>query len=465
MAALKSLSWSAFASIMGAALDVGKIIVLTRYLSPQDFGLFAIVLVVIGFCQLFSEGGVGNALVSKKDISADQAGYILNFNIVISLVICAVALGLTPLVADFYQAPDLLLLIPFIVIVIPFSAVAGIFQAMLLRDLKIQLIAKVSVLNKFVGLLVAWWAAEMSLGIYALAWSVLIATFVTFFLFWRYASVYISYKPSIKWRYIQPILSFSIYQLGEFLLNFFAKNFDVLLITKLLGSEVSGLYVVTKNLLVKAGDIIVMTFSRYFHPLLAKIQNDFEQLTICYLSFFKGVSFCVVLAYVLIALNHDFIINLLLGEAYVDAKYLVPIMSIWLTLRYCTAPVATLWLVRQKPYIGLMWNVLVAIMVPLLVYLFHTNGLYNILLALTLGQVFFLILSIITSYLLLSRSFNLVYQMVFWLISSVLLSAPLYWLIQFSNMDQWAFLFTSIVLSSVCFSIAWKKRSVFLGSN
>lgn len=463
MSRIRGLTFSAISSFGGAAIDIVRIALLARYLSPGDFGAFAIALVVIGFCQLFSEGGVGNALVSKAEVSKHQAGNILNFNILLSGVVCAIALICTPFISEFYSAPVLNSVLPLIILAVPLSAISRIFQAVLQRDLNMESIARATIVSKIVGLGVAIGVAEAGLGIYALVWSTIAVYIVALGLMFVSASRSIKFCLTIEWREVKPIVSFSIYQLGEFLLNFFAKNFDVLLITKFLGAEVSGVYVVVKNLLIRIGDIIVSTFNRYFHPLIAKFQDDKQQLEAGYLCYFRSVTMCIALSYILMALNHSLFIDVLLGEKYKSAYNIAYLMAIWLTIRYCTAPIATLWLVRQKPQIGLYWNILVAIAIPLTVYMSYPYGLDSVIIGLTLTQVFFFVLSLYVSYLLAWRSSRFSLIQIAWASMIFLACLPLYLLVDTDNSNRLFTLFISLLGAIVLIPLVWKKQALFLG--
>ncbi len=465
MSAFKNLSWSAFNSVAGAAMDIIRIAIVARYLDTADFAVFAIALVVVGFCQLFSEGGVGNALVSKEHVSAEQAGNVLNFNLLIAAGIYLIVALSAPFIAGYYSAPALTNVLLIICLSLPMAAFARILQAMLQRALNMRVIAIAAIVSKTVGLAVAWLCAVMGLGIYALVWSTLSAAAAGLLCLMFFAAGSIQYGLGIKWRLIQPILSFSVYQLGEFLLNFFAKNFDVLLITKLLGAEISGLYVIIKNLMVKVGDIIVTTFSRYFHPVIAQAQGESDlqkaRLKQQYLRFFRCVTLSVSLAYLVLYVNGSVLVDLLLGERYGSAKELIYLMALWLSLRYCTAPIATLWLARQKPQIGVYWNILVALLVPLAVYLSYAYGLQGVVLALLWVQLLFFVLSLFLSFLLTWRGADMPIAQLSWLLLIALPSGLVYAWFDVQSIQPWGLLLMSALVSCVVLLLAWRYRPLF----
>ena len=70
--------WSAFArsvrdnmvaEFVVQALRIGGMVVLARALSPHDFGLFKILVVVSTFAMLFNEAGIPDALIQRRDLT------------------------------------------------------------------------------------------------------------------------------------------------------------------------------------------------------------------------------------------------------------------------------------------------------------------------------------------------------------------------------------------------------------
>jgi O-antigen/teichoic acid export membrane protein len=461
--AIKNLSWSASASVLGAALDVAKLVILARYIEPQYFAEFAIALVVVGFCQVFSEGGIGNAVVSKQNITPQQAGAVFNLSILVSVFIYGAMMLVAPFIASFYGSAVLGALLPLILLVIPFSAVSSILQAMLMRELNIQAVAKAAVLGKLVSLICAWILAILDYGIWSLVWSTMAGGICTFLLLFKPGRRLIYYSVSLKWTHLQPILGFSIYQMGELLLNFFAKNFDVLLITKLMGAEISGVYVVSKNLLTKGGDIVVSTFSRYFHPMMAKIQSVEVGLTESYLMFYRGVTFCIIVSYVFVAINTDLIVSGFLGDKFSSATEIFPLMLAWLIIRYWTAPVATLWLVKQKPQIGLIWNIVGAVLIPTSIWAARHFGIQGVLLSLGLVQCVFLIISLVLTYFLLWRQMQPVIYQCFWLLALIILASSFVLLAEYVLVDSVLNFGMSLLLLVMAAGYVFRFRRQFLG--
>ena len=447
---LANIMWSTGSSFASAAIDIAKLAVMTLYLSPAELGLYAILSVVLGFSQLFSEGGLANAIISRERLASPLLGQLFNLNLLLGLVIMLVAMVLSPAIATFYEMTELTLLIPLILLGIPFSAINRFYQATLQQHLMMRLIGSGIVIAKAIGLVATILLCISGYGIYALVGASLITTLALCAIFAAKASEYISYQRTLAWSEVKPFARFSAIQLGDQLLNFFSKNFDILLITKLLGTEAAGLYHVSKSLLMRAGEVIVQSLSRYFHPLLAnhRIHQPLEFDT-TYLKFFRSVTFANVLAYTLLAVNHGWIINTLFGPEFQQITPLFLAMCFWLGLRFCTAPVATLWLVQQKPEYGLYWNGLIAIILPAIIFINASHGNIGIVHALTGTQAVLLLMAVTISVSLCSKHLTALFHQLTWLgFLAALASSTLWAGLSISN------LWFTIIFSSLMFTLA-----------
>lgn len=80
-------------------------IVLARILSPEEYGIVTIVLVLLSIADVFVTGGFGNALIQKKNADELDFSSVFFFNIVFSALVYTVFYLTAPFVADFYDMP------------------------------------------------------------------------------------------------------------------------------------------------------------------------------------------------------------------------------------------------------------------------------------------------------------------------------------------------------------------------
>ena len=81
--AFSGVKWTTLSAVTNTLIQVIQLVILTQVLSRQDFGLMAIVMVVIGFSQLFIDMGVSNAIIYKKEISHEELSSLYWFNVII----------------------------------------------------------------------------------------------------------------------------------------------------------------------------------------------------------------------------------------------------------------------------------------------------------------------------------------------------------------------------------------------
>jgi O-antigen/teichoic acid export membrane protein len=66
-------------------------------LRPEDFGLMAMAMVVIGFSQAYSDMGISAAIVHKQDVTSEHLSSLYWLNIIAGLLIYLLVLIATPL--------------------------------------------------------------------------------------------------------------------------------------------------------------------------------------------------------------------------------------------------------------------------------------------------------------------------------------------------------------------------------
>lgn len=80
-------------------------IVLARILSPEEYGIITIVLVLLSIADVFVTGGFGNALIQKKNVDELDFSSVFYFNLAFSVFVYAIFYLIAPYVADFYDMP------------------------------------------------------------------------------------------------------------------------------------------------------------------------------------------------------------------------------------------------------------------------------------------------------------------------------------------------------------------------
>ena len=88
-------------------MQMATMVVLARLLSPKDFGLQGMVLVVTGFLALFRDAGLGIATVQRLEVTHEQTSTLFWINVAVGAMLATLCAAVAPLLVSFYHEPRL----------------------------------------------------------------------------------------------------------------------------------------------------------------------------------------------------------------------------------------------------------------------------------------------------------------------------------------------------------------------
>ena len=100
---VESVKWNFIGLIVKMVFQISFTIILTRLLSPSDFGLFAIGMMVIVFGNMVSDFGLGSALIQKKELTEEDIRFVFTLQIIFGLFLTMIGYGISPFVASFFN--------------------------------------------------------------------------------------------------------------------------------------------------------------------------------------------------------------------------------------------------------------------------------------------------------------------------------------------------------------------------
>jgi PST family polysaccharide transporter len=160
---------AAVASTYGnGVLQIAATIVLGRLLTPEDFGLVALVAVLTSFAPFLIDLGLGDAVAQRSKITHGQVSSLFWISSGIGFSIAVVVALCSPLIAWMYNDPRLELIALCSATVFVLSGISGQHLALLRRTMQFAVVAKIQVLGTLAGLAVAIPMAMSGYGYWAL---------------------------------------------------------------------------------------------------------------------------------------------------------------------------------------------------------------------------------------------------------------------------------------------------------
>ena len=113
-------------------------IVLARLLLPEQYGIVALVTVIINLCNVFVTSGLPNALIQKKDADDIDFSTVLYFNVVFSAVIYIALFFAAPFISSFFEYEQLTAVIRVMGISLIIASISSVQHSMVSRKMQFR---------------------------------------------------------------------------------------------------------------------------------------------------------------------------------------------------------------------------------------------------------------------------------------------------------------------------------------
>lgn len=150
-------------------LQLASVVVLARLLTPDDYGLLAIVLVVVGVGEIFRDFGLSTAAIQARSLSSRQRDGLLWINAGIGATLCLVVLAGAPLLSAAFGRPELTGLARTLSLTFLVNGLATQYRADLTRRMRFGRLVLCDIAGQAAGLTGAIVAASLGAGYWSLA--------------------------------------------------------------------------------------------------------------------------------------------------------------------------------------------------------------------------------------------------------------------------------------------------------
>lgn len=286
---LSGIGYTAISKYSGVIISLIITAILSRLLSPDDFGIVAVATVIIAFFGVISDMGIAPAIVQYKDLSDDDINSLFTFTFWLSLALTLLFFISAGLIADYYGSQQLISICRLLSISLFFNTLNIVPNALLYRNKEFKFIAKRTLFVQLITGLIAVVAAVMGTGINALLINpVLSAIFIFIFSFRKHP---LKFHMTLGVEALKKIFSYSIFQFLFSLINYFSRNLDKLLIGRYMGMGQLGYYEKSYRLMMLPLQNITYVITPVMHPVMSDYQNDVNYLEASYLKIVRIMAF------------------------------------------------------------------------------------------------------------------------------------------------------------------------------
>ena len=297
-----------------------------RILTPGDFGIIAMVSIVINFIVVFKDAGLSLATIQKEVITHRQISALFWVNSIFTLILSLVVVISGPIISKFYGNLSLTVIVCILSIPFLLSGLTIQHTALLNRSMRFDAIYFISILSQLTSLVVV---VIMGLKGYR-HWSLIVGAIVNSLVGMVTTFYFVPWKPSltIKGNNVREMIKFGKDIMFFNFMNYFSRNLDKILIGKYFSQEQLGLYNKSYQFLLFPLNQIRTPLTRVLLPVLSSVQNSPDVYRKIFLSTNDQMLFFLMPATALIVASSDWIVQVVLGSKWIEA---VPIIF-WLSL-------------------------------------------------------------------------------------------------------------------------------------
>ncbi len=304
-------------TIIVRAIGFVRVAVLARLLTPADFGIFGLAVVLYAGLRTFSEFGIYQYLIQKENLELTLVRSAWSYDIFRSAAVGCLIIVVAPIYASALDAPAVGAILPVVALA---AIVAGFVNpafTLAERQVRFGSIVVVNVIAACLETVLVIALAYTLRDAYALAWglvismvSLVVLSFVLFdFVGWPRLSI-------VEFR--------ELFRVGKHLMfssvsTFISKQIDNLIAGALIGAAALGVYVVSYRLASLPLEVMNTIVNRVAVPTLSRLQSEQERLARAYRDFVDVQLCAMVPAIVLLVVYARPIVVLIYGEKWVAA--------------------------------------------------------------------------------------------------------------------------------------------------
>ncbi len=350
---------TAIAQSVRVATQIVSVIVLSRLLSPQDFGVVAMCAPVLAFIALFQDFGLTQATIQKTGITHGEINYLFWVNVAVSAVLACVLAGAAPLVAAFYGEPRVTGLVAAFGLQILAYGLGAQHVALLTRRMEFTRLATIDVASAVAGLAVsiAWTFIDRSY--WALFAGTLTGAVLPTLCYWASSR----WRPGLprKVDNISDLINFGAGITGFNFANFFARNLDNVLIGKYWGEAQLGLYDRAYKLLLFPLSQITNPLSKVMVPALSRLKDEPDRYRSAYLRVMPLILLVALPGVAFATAMSDVLIPFVLGEQWRASASIFLALGFAGLLQPLNNPAGWLFISQGRSGDFLRWGIITAV--------------------------------------------------------------------------------------------------------
>lgn len=331
---INGFKWSFINNIgkFGGQFVIG--IILTRLLSPTDFGLVGMLAIFIVIGQSLTNSGFGQALIQKKNADRVDFSTVFYFNIFTSIAIYLVFVLGAPLIAKFYNEPQLIILTKVICLSFVINSFGLIHIIHFEKELEFKAPSVIGIVSVTASGIISIFLALKGFGVWALVANTVLRSIFTTLLLWKISK----WTPLVRFSMnsLRSLFSYGSKILIAGLIQSFFQNIYYVIIGRYFPTQSLGYYTRASQFKDAPINLIKSSIQKVTYPVFSSIQDENAKLTSSYTKIIRVLAAAVLPLMAFIFIISKPLIQIVLGTKWLPVVPYLQLMSLyaWIYIFY-----------------------------------------------------------------------------------------------------------------------------------
>ncbi|MBO9490487.1 oligosaccharide flippase family protein [Endozoicomonas sp. G2_1] len=248
-------------------------IMLARLLSPEDFGVFAIITTFIFLAEAIQQVGIPNYILKEKELDTNKLSSAFALMLILGVLMAITLFLLADSLANFYDIPslhNLAILMSVLLLISPYSVIE---RSLFRKHLNFKLIAKIDVFSTLLGSSISVYLAYKNVGVTSLALGLISQYIAAAILFYAASNQKVSLFSFSKNKVFE-IFSFTYPLVGSSIVGQLGNSLPNLFIGKAYSQASLGQYARAEGTSNLFGSIFIQGIRPAVAPIFSKLNHE-----------------------------------------------------------------------------------------------------------------------------------------------------------------------------------------------
>lgn len=323
---------SFFSNYVGVILQIIMGMILSRILSPKEYGVVSIVFILTSFFSVLGNMGLYTAVI-QKDLNQIELITLFYFSLLISIILSVIIYNSGILISAFFNNEEYIKIMRWLSLSLFFNVLVMIPSAIIRKKKEFLKIGIIETIANLVSGVFSIIFALKGFSYYSLIYSSIINSFINFLIKFYFCKIKFFLK--FELTSLKEIVKYSFFQMMTNLFNFITGNADNIIIGKFMGEINLGLYDKAYKLMRYPVISFANIISPVLHPILATHKNNPEIIYEAFIKMMKSLIYIGVTISVFVYFSSYDIIYVMYGEKWINSSPILKMLGLTIWVNLC----------------------------------------------------------------------------------------------------------------------------------